>query len=130
MNPYIRAHRILRETCNFISSTDGSAIPKEFSDVSLGAFIGIYQNGSDGIGDVAFFFDGLAWSEDSIMRKVRYDEMTRATVPHGKNDLCVSIQLIRGGEILIPVTGTNGKFFDTMQVIRFINRVVEDLDKR
>ncbi|WP_295841598.1 hypothetical protein [uncultured Xanthomonas sp.] len=129
MNPHSRAHRILRGTYNFTSSTEDPAVPKEFNDVSLGKFIGIYHNKADSIGDVAFFFDGLAWAEGSMMRMVRYDEMARATVPQGKNDLCVLIQLIHGGEVLIPVTGTDGRFFDTMQVIRFINRVVEDLDK-
>ncbi|XQA62960.1 hypothetical protein ACM9XD_06310 [Xanthomonas sacchari] len=130
MNPYIRARRILRETCNFISSAESPAIPKEFSVVSLGEFIGIYQNKADSVGNVAFFFDGLAWVEDFAIRKIRYDEIKSASVPYGKNDLCVSVQLTSGGEALIPVTGTSGKFFDTMQVIRFISRVVEDLNRR
>ncbi|WP_156117250.1 hypothetical protein [Xanthomonas sacchari] len=131
MNPRSRAHRILRTLENFVTAKEGCSAPEEFRAVSLGEFIGFYENKAEHIGDVAVFSEGIAWSESGQMLQVKYGEILSYSLPHEKKSLSLLLRLSSGREVLMPVTGVkDGRFFDALAVTRFISRVMEDLKKK
>ncbi|NIJ74075.1 MULTISPECIES: hypothetical protein [unclassified Xanthomonas] len=121
----------MRTLENFVISKESCSVPEEFRDVSLGNFLGLYENRAEHVGDIAFFSEGVAWRENMEVLQVKYREILSNSLPHEKKSLCLLIRLSSEREVLMPVTGVkDGRFFDSLQVTRFLNRVVENLQKK
>jgi hypothetical protein len=125
MTPRIRAHRILRNTPNYQEARlDNNADDRHFYE--LGKPIGAYHNPDPG-GEIIEFYDKgicLVERENSIL--FRYDEILRVMPHTAKQSEQIELAL-KGDRVLqLPVRGRQGKFRDSMEMLRFLDRVVED----
>jgi hypothetical protein len=136
MNPASRAHRILRRLQSFqpapaidFSNINGPALGPDES------WLGIYWNASEQIEGALLFSDhrvcifrSEAWTgiDYSSIRDVllsRHKQETEGlTVLYDWHD--------ESHQIDLPVRGGDGKLRDAFEVLRFLNRVTEDLSAR
>lgn len=132
-----RAHRILKPMLRFRDFSDGS----ESSSTLPGGpilsaseeAIGIYANDESGrLDDILFTTEGLYLQGDQSWLRVFYADMDRTVPPSSKKEVTgLGILLRDGTEIWLPVRGsTDGKFYDAFEILRFLDRVVDDMARR
>jgi hypothetical protein len=129
MTPEIRAHRILCGLKNYQKIESLEKCPPELLDTQLGKPIGFYQSPGFNAERIIFFADGLAWQENSQAICVRYNDMIDVTPSSSKESEYLLLRMKGGKVFKIPVSGRNEAFFDSMEVLRFLDRVIRDAKK-
>ena len=124
MTPAIRAYRILSRLRAYKpfgrdDRSGGTSV--------LGDLLGVYRNPS---GEVVEFFDeGVAfWFEDERV-EVRYDDISKVSLPDEKESRSLDLALLDGRIVSVPILGGEGKFRDALGVLHFFNRVREDRNR-
>jgi len=127
MNTAVRAHRILSAMANYqkASSTD-DWLPR-LADERLGEPIGCYRNPGPEGEVIGIFAAGLAWYEGARSIRLRFTDVSEVTLPNGKESKGLLLNMQDGKQLRLPVKGQLGRFFDSMEILRFLNRVMQDL---
>lgn len=126
MNTAIRAHRILTKIENYQES--GAADHWIFDAVEgrLGALIGCYINPGEHGEKLGIFADGLAWCKKEHLVELRFADISQVMLTSGKESESLLLKMLDGGEFLLPIRGRQGRFSDSLQVLRFLDRVMQD----
>jgi len=127
MNTAVRAHRILGAMTHYqkASSTD-DWLPK-LANGQLGQPIGCYRNPGPEGEVIGIFADGLVWYEGGQSIELRFAEVSKVTLPSGKESEGLLLDMQDGKQLRLPVKGQRGHFFDSMEMLRFLDRVMQDL---
>lgn len=130
MDAAVRAHRILGAMTNYenIRPTDDELMMR--AGGRLGKPIGCYRNpGPDGevIGILA---DGLLWHEGGRLVELRYADVSEVKLPSGGVSEGLLLHTQDGKQFRLPVKGQRGRFFDSLEMLRFLDRVMQDLRGR
>jgi hypothetical protein len=127
MNTVIRARRILAALANYQSVGQVTDWPSESSNERLGEPIGRYRNPGPEGDVVGIFADGVAWFERGCSVELRFADIVEVTLPSGKESEGLLLRMHDGRQLLLPVKGQRGRFFDSMEMLRFLDRVIQDL---
>ncbi len=129
MDTSIRAKRILTQLGNYQAIDLAQDRPSSLSDVNLGTPIGRYRN-SDVQNDVIWIFEnGLAWFERDQVTSLRFDELAEVMLPDGKESERLQLKTKDGKPFQLPVRGHRGRFLDSLEMLRFLDRVMQDMQK-
>ena len=129
MNVAIRAKRILSALPNYQEANDDKVCPPKSFIESLGVPVGRYRN-SDAKNDAVWIFEnGVAWFDNDRQMTLRFEQVAEVTLPTGKESEGLMLRTEEGQKILLPVKGQRGRFFDSMEVLRFFDRVMQDRKK-
>ena len=101
--------------------------PSELADGRLGEAIGCYRNPEPEGEVVGIFADGMAWLESGRSIKLRFVDLAHAELPSGKESEGLLLLLRDGQRQQLPVKGKSGRFFDSMEILRFVDRVLQDV---
>jgi hypothetical protein len=126
MNTYTRVYRILSRLSSFrqIETADRGII--EQIKGRLGKPLGCYQNPPPSQEVIYILEDGLLLFSISKVSLIEYSSIRNVSID-GKNALEISIITNDGEEILLQVKGNDGKFFDSLEMLRFLDRVIADV---
>ncbi|GAA4337996.1 hypothetical protein GCM10023165_16420 [Variovorax defluvii] len=127
MDTAVRAHRILGAMANCQkANSPGDTLPK-LADVRLGDLIGCYQNPGPEGETIGIFADGLAWNEGGRLIELSFADVQEGSLPSEKASEGVLLTMRDGKQFRLPVRGQRGRFFDSMEMLRFLDRVIQDL---
>jgi hypothetical protein len=126
MSPSVRAHRILSPLACY---QEGRADDwqSKVSEEGLGEPIGCYQNPGEENDVIGIFTDGVAWSDKGHTSKVRFANIAEVTLPGGKESEGLLLRAHDGTNFHLPVRGRRGRFYDSLELLRFFDRVIGDL---
>lgn len=127
MNTAIRAHRILAAMANYRMAAQTDAWLLKLSNGRLGEPIGYYRNPGLEAEMIGVFSDGLAWYENDRSVAFRFADVSEVVLPTGKESEGLLLKMQDGEQIHLPVRGQRGKFFDSMEMLRFLDRVIHDI---
>ena len=127
MNVAIRAHRILLALTNFRKDDVEDSDRLKLSTEQLGTSVGYYQNPGLSGDTIGIFSGGLAWLESGRTASIRYSEIAEVTLTKGKESEGLVLKMHDGKHLLLPVRGQHGRFFDSLEMLRFLDRVLKDL---
>ena len=122
----IRSHRILARLTNYQKAGDINSDLAKFADVHLGALIGCYRNPAPQSEEVGIFSNGLAWLHNEQMVTVSFVEIKQVTLLNKKESEGLLLTIFDGQQLQLPMRGQHGRFFDSMEVMRFLDRVMQD----
>ena len=127
MNSRVRAHRILARLQNFKKFGEpGCALPMP-SGQQLGEPIGCYQNSERQEDLVGVFAQGLAWFENGRPLQLRFADIAGVSLPSGKGSKMLLLTMRDGSQHQLPVAGGRERFLDSMEMLRFLDRVLCDI---
>jgi len=92
--------------------------------------LGIYANDASSLSDaILFTTEGLYLHQDKGWLRVLYSDIAQAVLPSSKSKVTGFNLLLRDGiEIRLPVKGSkDGRFYDAFEVLRFVDRVKDDV---
>lgn len=127
MNISIRAHRILSAILNYKKVDPKDKWPLELADGRLGEAIGCYRNSESEDDIIGIFSDGMAWRESGHLVELRFADLVQVDLPNGKESEGLLLVSRDGRQQQLPVKGRHGQFFDSMEMLRFVDRVMKDL---
>jgi len=130
-----RVHRILKQMPNFRYLPEGSAAAPEIcAGLTLGRSeeaLGIYVNDVSTPSSEALLVttENLYLHQDRSWLRVPYLSIERTIPPPSKSEVTGFTVLLRDGtKIWLPVRGVrNDRFYDAFEILRFIDRVKEDV---
>lgn len=126
MNTAGRAHRIFRAVANFQKfDGDGGPAPRFQSEV-LGDIVGFYRNTGQGAPVIEIYSKGMAWRQEGGVTTVFYNELLKVALGDGKQSAALVLTLRNGKEASVPVNGVQGNFFDSLSMLRFLDRVMSN----
>lgn len=127
MNVRIRIKRILEPLRGFRYVKNETEAPVDLRSANLGRVIGCYDNEEKESGDIWIYEDGLMWQMKNELHPVRFDEIAQVVVPNEKRS--VHLHFVKGnGQVLIwPFDGNDGMHFDSLEMVRFLDRVMADI---
>lgn len=126
LNVEVRARRTLAGLANYQPVSEVAEPIPEKSD-ELGAPIGRYRNTTSDIDALWIFDRGISWFSPQGVVDVPFDKIDRVDLPDIKASEGLAIILKDGQEIYLPVRGRHGRFVDSMEILRFIDRVLAEL---
>jgi hypothetical protein len=129
MNPTARAHRILVPLKNYKKAEPTDDFFLRLSEARLGEPLGCYQNETTSIGNIGVFTEGLSWLDGDNLIVVRYENISEVTLPGDKSSRSLLLKKNDGHSIWLPITGGNEKFFDSLEMLRFLDRVTGEIRK-
>jgi hypothetical protein len=126
------AHRTLKHFSRYRDLSEGqeplTSLPLNASERPLG----IYRNEPDDITDaVLFTTEGLYVNRNGSWVQLLYRDIDRTLFPDSKSEV-KGLKILRrdGSEFWLPVRGSkDGRFYDAFEVLRFLDRVQDDLLK-
>lgn len=128
MNTAIRAYRILSNLANYQKVGPGDEWPSKLANEHLGEAIGCYRNSPEHGSDlVGVFSNGVAWLDHDRKNELRFVEIAEVTLPSKKESEGLLLRTQDGRELFLPIRGRRGRFFDSLEVLRFFDRVIKDL---
>ena len=127
MNVESRAQRILTHLVGYVAATDCILPTKINSDGSLGKLICCYAN--PGEEDVFIFSEGVAWVDHLSVVEIFYQNILKISAEQSKSTKHIHIKTNDDCSYFMPVVGARGKFLDSMEMLRFLDRIVSDLNK-
>src|SRR5258708_1290418 len=133
MNATQRAMRILKPMPRFRAGFK-NGLPSYASEIPLGPFkdlIGIYENSDSSKNRCVVVTEaGLLVEKDGTWEAHSYSEIDSVGFPLktqlSQGNVGITIQKSNQSLTLIPIVGSQGKFFDVFEFGRFLMRVVED----
>jgi hypothetical protein len=130
-----RAHRILKPLKNYFDLSENGKLPK-FVPAGLvvdttDKLVGLYASDLDELSDIVLFTTTSIyfWHRDQ-WEKVMYDEIQRTIFPPDKT-IVTGFTILKkdGNEFWLPVKGVKGgRFYDAFEILRFLDRVRDDLN--
>jgi len=85
-----------------------------------------YLNADEIADDViGIFTNGLIWFEGNNWVELRFSDISELVL--GKESEGLLLKIRDGRQLQLPVRGQRGRFFDSMEMLRFLDRVIEDL---
>lgn len=130
ISPASRAHRILKRLPAYASLEAQVPMPglPEIDDGD--AFLGAYVNASE----VAIIFTSSGFRVGYLGGEwgsfTRYSELKSAVVMLEKHPHQVLLHCHDNRSVLVPVDRvSNGKFLDSLEVLRFFDRVIDDMKR-
>lgn len=78
---------------------------------------------------VLFFEEGMVFPFDGKAHQVRYEDIDSIRLPDEKKSYEVLVTTKSGQTYEVPIRGKNGNFSDSLEVYRFLSRVLSDLKK-
>lgn len=130
MHVGIRAHRILSALAHYKEAGKADDWPLEVSGEHLGDPIGWYRNPGTQGEVVGIFADGLAWSQDGHPVALKFADIAEVMLSHGKESEGLLLKLRNGTLLPLPIKGRQGRFVDAMEMLRFLDRVMQDLRRK
>lgn len=127
MNTSIRARRILAALANYQHVEHVSDWPPEPFVARLGEPIGRYRNPGPAGDVVGIFADGVAWFEQGCSVEIKFVDIAEVMLPSGKESEGLLLKMRDGKQLSLPIRGNRGRFFDSMEMLRFLDRVMQDL---
>lgn len=127
MNTTSRARRILSALDNFRVYSGGGEELGIFKDAGLGDLIGFYCNPGTQAVLVGVFVDGLSWFDKNLVIRVQFSEILEASLIDGKESEGILLATRDGRQLNLPIKGVRGRFYDSMEVLRFVDRAMQDL---
>jgi len=127
MNVATRAHRILAMMANYNKAMPTDQWPEKLGDGRLGEAIGCYQNPGPEGEVIGIFDEGMVWRDSGCWIELRFTDLAQVELPNGKESEGLLLRLQDGRQLRLPVNGQRGRFFDSMEMLRFVDRVLEDL---
>lgn len=127
MNIAIRAHRILSSMENYEKFVPTGHELSALPEVQLGELIGHYRNPGPAGEVIGIFSEGLAWFEDIHVMELRFDNVAELAPAHGKESEALLLKMKDGNQFQLPVKGRRGQFLDSMEMLRFLDRVIQDV---
>jgi hypothetical protein len=126
MTAPVRAYRILRKLKNY---RDVSAIEDACDELpsELGGLIGSYRNFGQNQAIVWFFSEGIAVTDRNGVEAFSFRDIKKVDLPNEKLSQALSVWLWNGACVNLPIQGGEGKFKDSLEVLRFLQRVLADL---
>jgi len=126
MTATIRAYRILRYLTPYKSAEHLDQASSIANSDILGNLLGCYFNQNQDNGSVKVFDFGLEWMADDVFKSIQYVDIDDLTVDVSKP--CEIKLLLRNGQTeSLPIDGHVGKFYDSLEFLRFLMRVRADL---
>jgi hypothetical protein len=129
-----RAHRILKPLTQYRSILgDLSNTPEYVKDVLLKEneiLIGVYENFPHGHDESIVITNfGLHYYIDKQWEFIPYNIITESKIqsPIKENVEEISLTLVSGKLVWLPVRGGQGRFRDAFEFLRFLMRVTEDI---
>lgn len=127
MNTTVRAHRILVALSNYQKAEYMSAALANLGETHLGQPIGCYRNPVPQNEEIGIFSDGLAWFHKENVVMIPFARITEVTLPNGKESEGLLLTVLDGQQHQLPIRGQRGRFYDSLAVLRFLDRVMKDL---
>ena len=126
METKVRVHRILKPLESFEIFTGEASEASKKSKIFLCLPIGVYKNpGPEGVA-VFIYDDGLSWVEAGTQYEVKYDEISSVELLDGKGSSHIVFELVSGKHAEMPILGSRGNFHDSLEGLRFLDRVLAD----
>jgi hypothetical protein len=126
MNVEIRAKRILSALPNYQSATDIASTPPAVPKAG-GGLLGRYRNTETDVDALWFYETAVIWLSSDAVVEIPFKEIERVELPAEKESEGLILKMRGGRDIPLPVRGKRGRFFDSMEVLRFFDRVLADL---
>lgn len=130
MNVSVRAHRILAALANYRKAEQVNDSLAKFADSQLGQLIGSYRNPAPQSEEIGIFSSGLAWFQNEHVITIPFVAITELTLANGKESEGLLLTIFDGRQVQLPIRGQCGRFFDSLTVMRFLDRVTKDLQQR
>lgn len=127
MDTSIRAFRILAKLTNYRLASPVDAHLVAHVNGHLGLLIGCYMNPNSVRCSIGIFVQGLAICDGASIVEIPFVDIAEVTLPSGKESDVLILQMRNRSQCLLPVKGRRGKFLDSMEVLRFLNRVLGDI---
>lgn len=126
METIVRVHRILKPLESFEILTSESEVASRKSNEFPRLPIGVYKNpGRDGVA-VYIYDDGLSWVDAGNQYEIKYDEIASVELLDGKGSSHLVFELMNGNSAGMPILGSRENFHDSLEVLRFLDRVLAD----
>jgi len=125
MDTAIRAHRILGVMAHYQKARSTDDWLQKLANGRLGKSIGFYRNPGPEGEVIGIFADGLAWYEGGQSIELCFAEVSEVTLPREKESEGLLLNMQDGKQIWLPVKGQRGRFFDSMEMLRFLDRVMQ-----
>jgi len=124
----MRAHRILKAMKNYENlEAKNDELKAIFKTVSLGESLGYYKN-SDALGDAVGIFDkGLAWDDKGEFISLLFRDIVEVILPDEKKSEALILKTHDGIQFELPIKGHNERFYDSLEMLRFLRRVMKDV---
>jgi hypothetical protein len=127
----VRTHRILAALTNYENATGSNNLLLELHDNRLGEPIGYYRNPGEQRGDViGIFANGLGWVDGAIEITLLFDDIESVELLNEKESLELVLNLRDGRMLRMPINGQRDRFVDSLEVLRFLERVIQDRDNQ
>lgn len=131
--PRIRGYRILRKMKRFEYS-GGARATSSSPDVQLHldeTLIGCYRNYDGSSAELLVITDRALWvRRDTVWGRTEYQQMKSVSVEGPKHEATsLTIRLRTGGVIHVPVRRGEGRLRDIWTFVRYLTRVIEDIDE-
>jgi hypothetical protein len=126
MNVSIRAYRILTRLAAYKAVDHSQELIPVDTTAEIGKLIGTYQNPAPHAETVYICNGGIAWGQNDHWRTVRFSELSSVSLPNAKTSHELRLNLHDGTQLMLPVRGQNKKFFDSLAMITFLDRVIQD----
>lgn len=102
--------------------------PESGANVYLGSVFGIYNNTPDDE-SLTICEKGICWVSHDQEIIIRFKEIEHVSLNNDKSADHISVSMKNGKIINIPVKGKSGKFSDSLEFLRFLDRVIMDIEK-
>lgn len=87
----------------------------------------MYENALLPENDVGVFSEGLACAKDGKIVCIPFSEIVSCSLMNGKKSNGISLFLSSGASAVLPVTGGSEGFSDSLEFLRFLDRVINDI---
>jgi hypothetical protein len=129
-----RAYRILRALTSYRDlSEDDAVAPALLSGIAFGkgeVCLGVYENEPQKCEDsIIVTTRGLHVLQRSGIKHIPYAQIDFIDTPQEKDVLSLTLNLLDGASVVVPLKGGDGNFRDAFEFIRFLERVVRDVRK-
>lgn len=127
MKTATRAYRILRALSNYRSVEGKDRLGSAPNAGELGKVLGLYENPGCPKATITICDAGLFWTQHGRQVTVRYRDIVRVRLAGGKQSETLDLELGDGRRVELPVRGRQGRFYDSLEVLRFLDRVTQDV---
>ena len=130
MNATILAHRILTAIPSYKKFGDTNDWLLKLSNQYLGEPIGCYRNSEFSDDVIGIYTNGLVWFEGDNLIELRFSDISELVLANGKESEGLLLTVQDGRQLELPVKGQRGRFFDSMEMLRFLHRVIQNLRRQ
>lgn len=115
-----QAKRVLFGLSNF-SEVERKAGPET---VVLHNLFGLYRNPFPPHDSARIYEDGLIWRNGQTDKQVRYAEIDKIILPQDKRSEHLHLLRSDGSMLELPISGNDGKFYDSLVFLRFLRKAM------